>query len=144
MEEQFAQNFRAVRSEGIDKRRDPIQVERKSRRRTRKSAKIKDMKIGPANIDNLDASDNESSDDVEVLRVGGRKHNEGSGGPVELGFTDGSPGGGWQRRPSDEDGAGDRTGSEYSRGSVHYLYANPGYGRQASIGSDHRGRLPQY
>jgi len=52
------------------------------------------MKIGPANIDNLDASDHESSDGAEVRRVGTRKHKEGRGGPVELGFTDGSLGGG--------------------------------------------------
>ena len=135
------------------------------------------MKIGPANIDNLDSSqDTLGYDDVEVLRVKdiqGHASSQYHRGQKRRGPT--GPGqndqlvrvnkdvgavkavGAFEEdkyytpeytvKRLQQEGSGDgsmASGSQYSRGSVQFLYANPGYGRHASEATDHRGRLPQY
>lgn len=91
-----------------------------SRKGTKKRAK--EIKIGPANMDNLDDSSG-GEDDVEVYRVGSQhsaRFHENEKYDIER--TD------------------SYVESHHSRGSVHNVFASPNQ-RQASDFSDHRDGL---
>lgn len=117
----------------------------------RKRQTVKNINIGPANLDILEE---ESDSDVEVMRVENYES-----------FTKQSilQGPGMQALMNTKQAliyAGqnqygqvryqvvqdyERSDSHYSRGSIHNMYASPGLNRNMSTNiSDHRGNLPMY
>mmetsp|Transcript_41892 Transcript_41892/g.64115 ORF Transcript_41892/g.64115 Transcript_41892/m.64115 type:complete len:132 (+) Transcript_41892:3156-3551(+) len=116
------------------------QQQRRYSRRNPKSSNYKKVKIGPANIDNLDSSDEDSGEDVEIFRMDPTRSVQGQpSSPTAPKF------GGFGGLPDpDQDQIAHNTNGAIGQGNVRNLQAFGNYDRQASIVSDQRGILPEY
>lgn len=138
---------------------------RKSLRKSKGKKDKKDMKIGPANIDVLDDSDNESDSEIYRVDSDGLSGDGGSSlhyaksnlGSIKRSANTGSI---HQKKPQQQwDDRARRLGegarydknltasvsSHHSRGSVHNVYQSPGAEDALPAAfSDHRDHVPEY
>ena len=142
MEENFNKNL------SMHRKASTRYTKKNSTHRRKRKTTTKMIKIGPANIDNLDDSDDS---DFEIRRVPSDEEGDSSFQRSAQQRSESTRKNAKmivQEKIRKQEFESNRTesitGSHHSRGSIHNLHASPNYARNESIVTDHRNNLMEY
>lgn len=141
MEENFTRNL-ALQRRGTSARTTKKQTTVRRKRKT--TTKV--IKIGPANIDNLDDSDDSDfeirrvpSDEEDSFQRSAQQRSESTRKNAKMIVQEKL-----RKQEFESNRTESITGSHHSRGSIHNLHASPNYARNESVVTDHRNNLREY